>query len=124
MTWTKSDSDVPWGAVGQVLGPAHDGKLQVRFNGNDFNFRPEELHLEGEQTGATGAADEAADMIARMTVTAIDGQPTGAAAAAAEAPAEQTQPAAVVSPCSPLYSPSSPHIRLVLPPVSGRRDLL
>ena len=43
VTWTKSDSDVPQGSVGQVLGTAHGGKLSIRFGVDTFNFRAEEL---------------------------------------------------------------------------------
>eukprot|EP01046_Picozoa_sp_COSAG06_P026536 COSAG06_NODE_2287_length_7155_cov_20.776927_8_plen_350_part_00 len=45
VTWTKSDDDIPIGLVGEVQGPAHDGRLSVEFNGTRFNFRPEELVL-------------------------------------------------------------------------------
>ena len=43
VTWTKSDSDVQEGSVGQVIRNVHDGRLQVHFNGKDFNFRPDDL---------------------------------------------------------------------------------
>jgi hypothetical protein len=45
VTWTKSDDDIPIGLVGEIQGPAHDGRLSVEFNGRRFNLRPEELVL-------------------------------------------------------------------------------
>ena len=54
VTWTKSDDDIPIGLVGEVQGPAHDGRLRVEFNGRGFNIRPDELVLattkESEET--------------------------------------------------------------------------
>ena len=53
MTRTKSDDDIPIGSVGEVKGPAHDGRLSVEFDGTRFNFRAEELHVTLAQATAS-----------------------------------------------------------------------
>ena len=68
VTWDRSDSDIPRGTVGRVLGVTDDGDVRAEFLGRSFRFNAEDL-TKSEEDDVYGMR-ERIEMRERLVTTA------------------------------------------------------